>query len=108
MARADSLRKTLYGAQEGYHVTPSEVAITMAGWPAQIGPFERPAPPHQQDDGLLHAGDNYYDAADYAARFPDGRVISHSALATPTDGEALLAAAIADLAEDFALFSRAT
>ncbi len=56
---------------------------------------------------LLHAGDNYYDAADYRARFPDGRVISHSALATREAGERILAAAAADLAADFAAFCRA-
>lgn len=99
----DALRKSLYGAAEGYHATPSEVAVTMAAHPDSIRPFERATPP-AVDDVLIHAGDNYYDAADFKARFPDGRVISHSALAKPDDGERLIAAAVQDLAADFAAF----
>ncbi|MGL4438035.1 MAG: creatininase family protein [Bosea sp. (in: a-proteobacteria)] len=105
---ADALRKTLYGEQEGYHVTPSEVAITMASHPEHIGSFERPAPAQPGHDVLLHAGDNYYDAADYRARYPDGRVISHSALATREAGEKLISLAADDLARDFAMFCAST
>ncbi len=101
----DALRRRLYGSAEGYHATPSEVAITMAAYPDRIQPFARPAPAAMSpDDIMIHAGDNYFDAADFAARFPDGRVISDSARATPTDGEKLIAAAVDDLAADFAAF----
>lgn len=100
---ADALRKSLYGESEGYHATPSEVAVTMAAYPQSIRPFERPAPP-RANDVILHAGDNYYDAADYRRRFPDGRVISDSALATPEAGERIVAAAAEGLAEDFETF----
>jgi creatinine amidohydrolase len=103
----DRLRKSLYGAAEGYHVTPSEVAITMAAHPGSIAPFERAPPADGGPDMLVHAGDNYYDAADFRARFPDGRVISHAALATPAAGEDLLAAAASDLAVDFERFCAA-
>jgi len=104
---ADALRKALYGASEGYHATPSEVAITMAAHPGSIGPFTREPPGRQGADVLLHAGDNYYDAADYRARYPDGRVASDSALATREAGERLIEAAVADLASDFEAFSTA-
>jgi creatinine amidohydrolase len=104
MPAADALRKTLYGANEGYHVTPSEVAVTMASHPEHIAAFQRDPPVTIGDDLILHAGDNYYDAQDYRARFPDGRVISHSALATREAGETLIALAARDLAEDFAAF----
>jgi len=107
MPSADALRKALYGDQEGYHVTPSEVAITMASHPDHMVRFERPAPPRPEQDTLLHAGDNYYDAADYRARYPDGRVISHAALATREDGDRFITLAAADLARDFALFCAA-
>jgi creatinine amidohydrolase len=53
---------------------------------------------------ILHAGDNYYDAADFRQRFADGRVISHSALARPEDGENLIRLAAEDLAQDFSAF----
>jgi creatinine amidohydrolase len=107
MPRADALRKSLYGAQEGYHATPSEIAVTMAAHPDHIGPFERPAPPVDGSDIIIHAGDNYHDAADYRHRYPDGRVISHSALATLTDGMELIRLAAEDLAIDFEAFCNA-
>jgi creatinine amidohydrolase len=100
----NALRKSLYGDAEGFHATPSELAVTMASEPENIGEFDLP-PPAVETHGLLdHAGDNYLDATDYRNRFPDGRVVSHSALARRADGERLIAAGVADLAEDFAAF----
>jgi creatinine amidohydrolase len=105
LPKVDALRRTLYGVSEGFHATPSEVAITMAAYPASIQPFSRPPPtPPPSGTIMIHAGDNYYDAADFKARFPDGRVISDSARATPGDGETLIAAAVDDLAADFGAF----
>lgn len=103
LPRVNALRQDLYGADEGFHATPSEVAITMASEPEAISAFTLAAPP-PLDDLLDHAGDNYADAADFRRRFPDGRVGSHSALATRAHGEKLLALAEADLAADFATF----
>lgn len=100
----NALRQQLYGAQEGSHATPSELAITMAAEPDSIREFTLP-PPIATNDLLDHAGDNYLDATDYRTRFPDGRVGSHSALATHADGTRLLATAINDLAADFARFA---
>jgi creatinine amidohydrolase len=102
----DALRRHLYGAHEGFHATPSEIAITQAAFPDHIGDVsDTPAPPsHGRDDLMDHAGDNYAEAADFARRFPDGRVISHSGLARREHGDALLAAAVADLAADYAAF----
>lgn len=99
----DALRKALYGAGEGSHATPSEIALTMAVRPQSIGPFTRPAPAAITDN-IIHAGDNYFDAADFQRRYPDGRVGSHSALATPEAGRQILDAAVAGLAEDFEAF----
>ena len=103
LPRTDALRKRLYGAAEGYHATPSEIAITQAAYPEAISEFDAPPPPasHDMSD---HAGDNYEEAASFRRAFPDGTVISHSALARRADGEALLAAAMEDLAEDYARF----
>ncbi len=103
LPRTDALRKRLYGADEGFHATPSEIAITQAAYPDVIAEFDAP-PPLRLHDMTDHAGDNYEEAASFRAAFPDGRVISHSALARRADGEALLAAAVEDLAEDYARF----
>lgn len=101
----DTRRKALYGAGEGFHGTPSEIAITQAAYPDSIVGFDRPPPAsHGRNDLLEHSGDNYFEAADYRRRFPDGRVISDSARATKADGEQLLDLAVADLAEDYARF----
>jgi creatinine amidohydrolase len=106
----DALRKRLYGANEGFHATPSEIAITQAAWPDHIGDIsDTPAPPsHGRNDLMDHAGDNYAEAADYVRRFPDGRVISHSGLARREHGEALLQAAVDDLAADYTAFLAST
>jgi creatinine amidohydrolase len=103
LAGVNALRQRLYGADEGFHATPSEIAITQAAYPEVIGEFDAPAPPrgHDMTD---HAGDNYEHAATFRRSFPDGRVLSHSALARRADGEALLAAAMVDLTADFAAF----
>jgi creatinine amidohydrolase len=107
LPRVDARRRELYGAGEGFHGTPSEVAITMAAHPASIREFElKPPESHGRNDLLEHAGDNYYEAADFRRRFPDGRVISDSARATRAAGEELLALAAADLAEDYGQFLR--
>lgn len=105
--RVDAMRKALYGAAEGFHVTPSEVALTLAAHPDHIGAIDRPAPP-PLGDMILHGGDNYYDAADFRARFPDGRVVSDASLATRRQGEDLIAVAVDDLAADFSAFCRST
>ena len=103
LPRVNARRQELYGAGEGFHATPSEIAITMASEPEAIGAFTLDAPP-MLDDLLDHAGDNYADAADFRRRFPDGRVGAHSALATRAHGEELLMLAEADLAADLAAF----
>jgi len=103
LSAADKLRRELYGSSEGSHATPSEVAVTMAAYPDAIRPFVRPAPPPVADT-IIHAGDNYFDAADFCQRYADGRVASDSALATPEAGQRLLDAAVDSLAEDFEAF----
>jgi creatinine amidohydrolase len=101
----DRLRRELFGDWEGMHATPSEVAITQALYPALLAaaPAE---PPRKLSAQFLrdHAGDNHYDAATHRREFPDGRVGSHSALASVEHGKRLLEAAICDAVADYRSF----
>ena len=106
--QTDDLRKRWYGASEGMHATPSEIAITLhllPGSARQAAP-EALAAPASLTAGFLrdHGGDNHWDAQTHKAAFPDGRVGSDSALATAEQGQQLLAAAIEGGCEDFAAF----
>ncbi len=101
----NALRQQLYGAKEGLHATPSEVAITQHVHRAPIGRGM------MDDTALLdatflrnHAGDNYYDADEHRTHFPDGRVGSDPALADPQSGKRLLDTAIEEAYADYCAF----
>lgn len=105
----DGLRKQWYGHWEGMHATPSELAIAMAllgdAYPDDaLAQVQAPPAPLPEGYARLHGGDNHFDAQAHRAQFPDGRVGSHSALATREQGQALLQAAIADAHRDIAEF----
>jgi len=85
--------KQLYGEAEGSHATPSEVAITQFAYPDAV---KRVA----LDPPVAPRGD-FGDAADYRRKFPDGRIGSNSALATPEAGRRLYEAAVAAIAKDY-------
>ena len=75
-ARVQRLRKDFYGDGEGYHVTPSEVAIVAALHP-ECAPSPDAWPPFEPlpDDPLLdHGGDRHDDAVRHAQRYPTGIV----------------------------------
>ncbi|HEY0013409.1 MAG TPA: creatininase family protein [Allosphingosinicella sp.] len=90
LPEAARLREALYGEAEGSHATPAEVAITQAAFPDQVKQAEMH--PAIAPDG------SFSDAADYRRRFPDGRIGSNPALATPEAGARLLEAAAQDYA----------
>lgn len=101
----NELRRILYGDWEGMHATPSEVAITqslLGTLPAN----QAAEPPERLSAAYLraHKGDRHGPPAEHRATFPDGRVGSHSALATPEDGQRLLDVAAMAIAQDFAAF----
>ena len=89
-----ALAKELYGEAEGSHATPSEVAVTQFAYPHAIkrAPLD---PPVAKKGGFT-------DAEDYRRNFPDGRIGSNPALATPEAGKRLYEAAVASAAEDYA------
>lgn len=101
------LRHDHYGDWEGMHATPSEVAITMAAHRTPPVPPEALVPPRKLDADYIraHSGDRHGPPDAHRRDFPDGRVGSHSALARPEHGHALLAAAGQAVADDFRDFT---
>lgn len=101
----NQLRQQYYGDWEGMHATPSEISITQA-----IGRVIEPGiandPPEKLSAEFMrkHAGDRHGPPNQHRKQFPDGRVGSHSALARPEHGHALLNAASRALADDYAGF----
>ncbi len=89
----------LFGEGEGFHATPSEVALTYHGYPDDAERVRRAT----LDPKLAPVGP-IYDAEDYRRRFPDGRIGSDPALATPEIGKRLLEAAAAELTADYEAF----
>jgi creatinine amidohydrolase len=101
------LRWEFYGDWEGMHATPSEVAITQATHRI-VEPGIAADPPRKLTAEFIeaHAGDRHGPAKQHRAEFPDGRVGSHSALAGPEHGQALLAAAASEICQDYDAFLR--
>ena len=100
-----SLRNQLYSDWEGMHATPSEVVITQTKYRIldsnlALNPPEKLTPEFIKS----HAGDKHGSAAEHRAQFPDGRVGSHSVLATPEHGAQLKSAAVQALCEDYQAF----
>ncbi|UWQ90591.1 creatininase family protein [Rhodobacteraceae bacterium M382] len=95
------LRRQWYGAWEGMHATPSEIAITQSLFHV-LPTGDAADPPKQLSAEFIaaHAGDRHGPPQEHRAQFPDGRVGSHSALACPEHGDALIAAATQAIAED--------
>ena len=99
------LRREYYGDWEGMHATPSEVAITQSIGRIVTHTDADTAPQKLTPEYITaHAGDKHGPANEHKRDFPDGRVGSHSALATPEHGRALLDAAIAAVTADYNAF----
>jgi len=97
----NNLRAEFYGDWEGCHATPSEISITQATH-RTIAPGGAESAPEKLTPSYIKAiaGDNHGLPDEHRRRFPDGRVGSHSALASPDHGRTLLAAAETAMAED--------
>lgn len=100
-----TLRRDLYGDWEGMHATPSEVAITQALHGAR-DPGAATEPPRKLSPDYIqaHSGDRHGPPDEHRRSFPDGRVGSHSALATPEAGRRLLEATAGEIAREFVAF----
>ncbi|PSL17132.1 creatininase family protein [Shimia abyssi] len=101
----NALRQNLYGSWEGMHATPSEVAITQH-LQGVLPENEAASPPAPLSAEYIrdHSGDRHGPTDQHRAQFPDGRVGSHSALATPEDGERLLRLSAQGVAQAFVAF----
>ncbi|MBS0124065.1 creatininase family protein [Thetidibacter halocola] len=102
----NALRCDWYGDWEGMHATPSEVAITMAAIRQLPVPEAAQTPPRKLSADYIraHSGDRHGPPDAHRRDFPDGRVGSHSALATPEQGRVLIDTAARAVARDYADF----
>lgn len=91
-----SLAKELYRNQEGSHATPSEVALTQYIYPEVI----KNAPLSSE----VGSGHKIYGAADFQKRYPDGRMGSNPALATPEHGKKFYDLAVKELSNNYLEF----
>ena len=103
------IRQDHFGEWEGMHATPSEVAITQATHRA-VSPGDAARPPRKLSADYIraHAGDRHGPPDEHRRGFPDGRVGSHSALASPEVGTQLLNAAAQAVAADYHMFVHGT
>ncbi|MBW4496370.1 MAG: creatininase family protein [Oscillatoria princeps RMCB-10] len=90
------LAKELYGEQEGSHATPSEVALTQYIYPEAI----KQAPLEAE----VSRDHKIYGAADFRRRYPDGRMGSNPALATPEHGKQFYELAVKELSGSYLKF----
>lgn len=101
-AEVNVIRDRHFGDWEGMHATPSEIAITQA-MHRVLPSGDAADPPRKLTPEFIrdHAGDRHGPPDKHRRDFPDGRVGSHSALARPEIGRALLDAAAGAVAGDY-------
>ena len=87
----------LYPTGHGSHATPSEIAVTQYAYPDSIKTAAY-APEIAPTGPIRHA-------LDFRARYPDGRMGSHPALASVEGGRRIVEAAIPALLADVAEFA---
>ena len=96
------MRHSSFGEWEGMHATPSEISITQVNNRTIICE-EALSPPKKLGHKYIqdHSGDKHGPPEQHRKRFPDGRVGSHSALATPKIGKQLIKMAAEGLISDY-------
>ena len=90
--RFNELSKELHGASEGSHATCSEISLTYYLFPDQVKEAE--LSPETAPNGPI------YDATDFRARFPDGRMGSKPSMCSIADGERIFKAARQDILDN--------
>lgn len=92
-----ALCNRLFPTGHGMHATPSEIAVTQAAYPDHIKTAAYS--PQIAPNGPIR------DALDYRARFPDGRIGSDPAQASPAKGQQIIDLAAPALIEDVRAFA---
>ncbi|NEQ97389.1 MAG: creatininase family protein [Cyanothece sp. SIO2G6] len=95
-SQVQSLARQLYGNQEGSHATPSEVALTQYVYPDSIKQAPLSSP--------VASGYPIYSAVDFRRCYPDGRMGSNPALATPEHGKRFYDTAVKELSQSYLKF----
>lgn len=90
------LAKELYGSEEGSHATPSEVALTQYIYPDSIKQAALSTEVNKER--------KIYSAKDFRRRYPDGRMGSNPALATPEHGKQFYDLAVKELSNGYLEF----
>lgn len=90
------LAKKLYGEEEGSHATPSEVALTQFIYPDVVKNI-----PLSEEVGKGHS---IYGATNFRGCYPDGRMGSNPALATPEHGQQFYELAVKGLTQSYLEF----
>ena len=93
----NALAQRQFPVGHGSHATPSEIAVTQWAYPGAVKTAEYS--PQIAPTGPIR------EAVDFRARYPDGRMGSDPALATPEKGGELVTLAAAGLVEDVAAFA---
>lgn len=86
----------LYGEAEGFHATVSEVGLSYYAHPEAVK--DVPLSPEVAPTG------EFFDAADFRRKFPDGRIGSNPKLATVEDGQRFCKLAAEALSADYQSF----
>ena len=95
--RTQALVQELYGDAEGSHATCSEVSLAQFYQPGAIKQAQMS--PH-----VAPKSGGFFEAADYRARFPDGRIGSAPSLSSPEHGARIYETAVADMIEAYQAF----
>lgn len=95
-----ALCNELFPTGHGMHATPSEIAVTQAAYPDRIKTADYS--PQIAPVGPIR------DALDYRARFPDGRIGSDPAQASPEKGQRIIEASVKGLSQEVRTFAEET
>jgi len=101
----NKIRSKEFGDWEGMHATPSEVSITQINHRviesnALKALTKNPPKKLSKEFMVAHSGDKHGSADEHSKAFPDGRVGSHSALATPEIGIKIVNASVNGFLEE--------